>query len=97
MQYTASAYAQPVQRVFDDVLRPDIDVHVSHPSESRYLVDKIIYRAQILDGIEQRLYRPVTAAVGTAAGWVRRVHTGSVHAYLAYGAGGLLLMLVLSR
>jgi formate hydrogenlyase subunit 3/multisubunit Na+/H+ antiporter MnhD subunit len=97
MQYTASAYAEPVQRVFDDVLRPDIDVQVSHPSESRYLIEKVSYRARIADRIEQRLYRPVTAAVEAAAGWIRRVHTGSVHTYLGYGAAGLLLMLVLSR
>ena len=96
-QYTASAYAEPLQRVFDDVLRPDIDVQVSHPSESRYLIEKVTYRARIADGIEQRVYRPVTRAVESVAGLVRRVHSGSVHAYLAYGAAGLLLMLVLSR
>ena len=44
MQYTSSSFAEPLQRVFDDVLRPDIDVEVSHLSESRYLVAKVRYR-----------------------------------------------------
>jgi formate hydrogenlyase subunit 3/multisubunit Na+/H+ antiporter MnhD subunit len=97
MQYTASSYAQPIQRVFDDVLRPDIDVQVSHASESRYLIDKVSYRARILDGIEQRLYQPIIRGVVAAAELVRRAHTGSVHTYLAYGAAGLLVVLVLAR
>ena len=30
MQYTATSFAEPLQRVFDDVLRPDRDLDVSH-------------------------------------------------------------------
>ena len=37
MQYTATSFAEPLQRVFDDVLRPDTDVEVTHLAESRYL------------------------------------------------------------
>ena len=31
MQYTATSFAEPLQRVFDDVLRPDTDIEVTHP------------------------------------------------------------------
>jgi formate hydrogenlyase subunit 3/multisubunit Na+/H+ antiporter MnhD subunit len=37
MQYTAASFAEPVQRVFDDVLRPAHDLDVSHAAESRYV------------------------------------------------------------
>jgi hypothetical protein len=97
MQYTATSFAEPLQRVFDDVLRPDTDIEISHHVESQYLVDKVTFRAAFTDTIEQRLYRPVLRGVRTWAGWVRRAHSGSVHLYLAYGAFGLLLVLVLSR
>ena len=30
MEYTATSFAEPLQRVFDDVLRPDTDVDVTH-------------------------------------------------------------------
>ena len=97
MQYTATSFAEPLQRVFDDVLRPDTDIEVTHTAESRYLADKITYRTAIVDAIEERCYAPVIQAVAAAAGLVRRAHTGSVHLYLAYGALGVLVVLVVAR
>ncbi|MCV7353052.1 proton-conducting transporter transmembrane domain-containing protein [Mycobacterium parmense] len=97
MQYTATSFAEPLQRVFDDVLRPDTDIEVTHTPESQYLAEKIVYRTTIADGIEERFYRPVIHAVAAAAETVRRAHTGSVHLYLAYGALGVLTVLVVAR
>jgi hydrogenase-4 component B len=97
MQYTATSFAEPLQRVFDDVLRPDTDIEVTHLAESRYMVQTVTYRAEIADAIEQRTYPPVIRAVTAAAGLVRRAHTGSVHLYLAYGALGVLIVLVVAR
>ena len=97
MQYTATSFAEPLQRVFDDVLRPDTDVEVTHITESRYMADKVTYRTRIDDAIEDRLYRPVTRAVTAAAELVRRAHTASVHLYLGYGALGVLIVLVVAR
>lgn len=97
MQYTATSFAEPLQRVFDDVLRPDTDIEVTHSAESRYLADKITYRTRIADAIEERCYAPVILAVTAAAGLVRRAHPGSVHLYLAYGALGVLIVLVVAR
>ncbi|MGA8254381.1 MAG: hypothetical protein WB989_28150, partial [Mycobacterium sp.] len=97
MQYTATSFAEPLQRVFDDVLRPDTDIEVTHTPESQYLADKITYRSRIADAIEERCYTPVMRVVAAAAGMMRRAHTGSVHLYLAYGALGVLIVLVVAR
>jgi hydrogenase-4 component B len=97
MEYTATSFAEPLQRVFSDVLRPDVDVEVSHYSESHFLVEQIRYRSRIDDAIEHRLHRPVVAAVDWAAALLRRGHAGNVHVYLAYGGLALLVVLVLSR
>jgi hydrogenase-4 component B len=97
MQYTATSFAEPLQRVFDDVLRPDADLEISHYDESRYMVEQVAYRARVSDAIEQRLYRPIVRAVEIWADWVRRAHSGSVHLYLAFGALGLLIVLVVAR
>lgn len=35
MQYTATAYAEPLTRVFDDVLRPEHDIDITHHVGSR--------------------------------------------------------------
>lgn len=97
MQYTASAFAEPLQRVFDDVLRPDTDIEVSHLDESRYMLDRIRYRRQISDAVEARLYAPILRVVEAGAHLVRRAHNGRLHWYLGYGAVGLLIALVVAR
>ena len=97
MQYTATSFAEPLQRVFDNVLRPETDVEVTHYAESQYLVEKVTYRTLQADPVEQHLYAPVVRAVTAWAQYVRRAHPGSVHLYLAYGAIGLLVVLVVAR
>jgi hydrogenase-4 component B len=97
MQYTATSFAEPLQRVFDDVLRPDTDVEITHHAESRYLVERVAYRARLGDAVEERLYTPVIRAVTACAQWIRRLHSGSVHLYLAYGGLGLLIVLLVAR
>ncbi|WP_396912240.1 proton-conducting transporter membrane subunit [Mycolicibacterium sp.] len=97
MEYTATSFAQPLQRVFDDVLRPDTDIEVTHLAESRYMAQEVTYRSRIGDAIEERCYRPVLTAVAATASVVRRAHTGSVHLYLLYGALGVLIVLVVAQ
>jgi formate hydrogenlyase subunit 3/multisubunit Na+/H+ antiporter MnhD subunit len=97
MQYTATSFAEPLQRVFDNVLQPDTDVEVTHFAESQYLVEKVTYRTRMADPLEQRLYTPVVRAVTVWAQYVRRAHPGSVHLYLTYGAVGLLIVLLVAR
>ncbi|MHB1288554.1 hypothetical protein [Georgenia sp.] len=94
MQYTATAYAEPLTRVFDDVLRPENDIDITHHGESRYLVKSVHYRQRVSDRIENRLYPPLLAAASRWASVARRLQNGSVHRYLAYGLVGLLLVLI---
>lgn len=94
MEYTATSFAEPLQRVFDDVMRPEHDVDVTHHVESDYLVSSVAYHRAVPDRLEASLYRPVLRgafAVGRAA---RRLASGSVHRYLVYMLTALLLVLV---
>jgi hydrogenase-4 component B len=97
MQYTATSFAEPLQRVFDDVLRPDVDIDITHHAESRYLVEKVSYRTRVVDTIEASVYEPLLRWLSGWANLVRRAHSGSVHAYLAFGALGLIVALVVAR
>ena len=97
MQYTATSFAEPLQRVFDNVLRPESDVEVTHFAESQYLVEKVTFHTRLADPVEQRLYTPVVHAVIALAQVVRRAHNGSVHLYLTYGALGLLVVLLAAQ
>jgi hypothetical protein len=94
MQYTATSFAEPLQRVFDDVIRPSRDLNVSHLVESRYYIERIAYRTSNDDVIERQFYRPFIAGVrwwGQRARWFQN---GSVHRYLAYGFVALVIVLV---
>jgi hypothetical protein len=94
MQYTATSFAEPVQRVFDDVLAPRTDVAVTPRAESRYIIEKIIYQREVPDRIEHHLYRPLIRGYRTLAGLAPRLGNGSVHRYLGYGFTGVTALLI---
>jgi NADH:ubiquinone oxidoreductase subunit 5 (subunit L)/multisubunit Na+/H+ antiporter MnhA subunit len=97
MEYTATSFAEPLQRVFDDVLHPEIDIEVGHRAESRHYVESVSYRAATSDAFEQRLYAPILRAARRWGDTARTLHNGSVHRYLAYSLIVTLVVLVVSR
>ena len=94
MQYTATSYAEPLSRVFDDALRPERDLEVTHLSESRYLVERVQFRQQLEDVVEVRAYRPAVRLVDRIGLVARRLQNGSIHRYLAYSFVALVAVLV---
>ncbi|MFJ8383995.1 proton-conducting transporter membrane subunit [Streptomyces sp. NPDC094438] len=94
MAYTATSFAEPLQRVFDDVLAPEQDVDVTHARESAYLVERVRFSRRVPDRIEHRLYEPVLAALARTEQRARRLAVGSVHLYLGYGFFGLVVLLL---
>ena len=94
MQYTATSFGEPLQRVFADVLRPEIDVEVTHEVESRYYEQAISYESRVNDVFERHGYLPVLKYLTLYGRRVRRLQNGSVHRYLAFGFIALLVALV---
>jgi formate hydrogenlyase subunit 3/multisubunit Na+/H+ antiporter MnhD subunit len=97
MEYTATSFAEPLQRVFDDVLRPDLDVDIDHRVESRYYLEAVRYRQGIRDGVEHRLYAPVLRVAGWWGQAGRQLQNGSIHRYLAYAMVAVIVVLVAAR
>lgn len=100
MEYTATSFAEPLQRVFDDVVAPETDIDVTHLEESRYLVAAVEYRRRVPDRIERRLYQPVLTVISAWGAAGRRLAPGSVHRYLGYGfyaVTALLIVLAVTR
>ncbi len=95
MQYTATSYAEPLARVFDDALRPERDIEVTHTSESRYLVERVQFHLHLDDVVEKRVYRPLLALVDRCGSAARRLQNGSIHRYLGYSFLALVAVLVL--
>jgi len=95
MQYTATSYAEPLARVFDDALRPERDIEVTHTSESRYLVERVEFRQRLDDVVEARAYRPLLRVADRFGVAARRLQNGSIHRYLGYSFVALVGVLVL--
>lgn len=94
MQYTATSYAEPLTRVFDDALQPARDVEVTHVAESRYMAASVRYHQLLEDVVEVRLYRPVVRAAVRVGEAARGLQNGSLHRYLGLAFGALLVVLV---
>ena len=97
MEYTATSFAEPLQRVFSDVLHPQHDLEVTHNAESAWYVEAIEYQASIVDGIDHGVYQPAIRALRWWGERARGLQNGNVHRYLAYGFGGLLVVLLVAR
>jgi formate hydrogenlyase subunit 3/multisubunit Na+/H+ antiporter MnhD subunit len=94
MQYTATSYAEPLVRVFDDALQPRRDVQVSHADESRYLVSQVRFRQRVSDVVADRVYDPVVRGAAWLGVASRRIQNGSIHRYLGFSFTALLVVLL---
>jgi hydrogenase-4 component B len=97
MEYTATAFAEPLRRVFAELYRPAKDLTIDFHPESKYFVQSIEYRSEITPWFEKYLYDPCLWFVRLAASVARRLQSGSLSAYLVYGAIALLILLLTAR
>jgi hydrogenase-4 component B len=94
MEYTSTAFAEPLRRVFAELYRPTKDLSIDFHPESRYFVQSIEYHSEIVPWFERYLYAPVIARVRWWAIRTRAIQSGSAHAYLTYLVIALLGLLV---
>jgi hydrogenase-4 component B len=97
MEYTATAFAEPLKRVFAEIYRPMKELTVDFHPGSKYFVQSIGYRSEITPWFDQSLYRPFLQSARFVAQQVRRLQAGSLHLYLLYIAIVLTLLLVVAR
>src|SRR5262249_12977192 len=97
MEYTGSAFAEPLRRVFADLYRPTGDVTVETHPESSYFTQSIRYRRRIRTWFEDSLYQPLFNLVKPLGSSGRHIQSGSVHRYLTYLFAALLAFLLLAR
>ena len=89
-EFTATSFAEPLTRVFDDVLRPEQYVDVTPYAESSYLIESVTYRQQVPDRLEAAMYRPVLAAASSWGRWSRAWPTDACIATWPMGSSGCL-------
>ncbi|HEU5197901.1 MAG TPA: proton-conducting transporter membrane subunit, partial [Methylomirabilota bacterium] len=96
MEYTSTAYAEPLRRVFAELYRPTEDLTVDVHPESRYFVQSRTYRSEIAPWFERHAYAPLVRWVAAGAARTRAIQSGSAHVYLAYLGVALLALLAIS-
>ena len=97
MEYTATAFAEPLRRVFAELYRPTRDLSIDFHPESKYFVQSIEYRSEIHPWLERLLYDRPLLVLHRAATWVRRLQGGSLHLYLLYLTLAFLALLTATR
>jgi hypothetical protein len=100
MEYTSTAFAEPLRRVFAELYRPTQDLSIDFHPESRYFVQSIEYRSEILPWFERYLYAPLVARIRRWGLQARAIQSGSAHAYLTYlviALVGLLALLLVRQ
>ncbi len=97
MEYTATAFAEPLRRVFAALYRPTRDLSIDFHPASQYFVQSIEFHSEIHPWFERVLYDPLLHAIRTTATGARRLQGGSLHLYLVYMALALLVLLTVAR
>ncbi|MBI3960683.1 MAG: hydrogenase 4 subunit B [Chloroflexi bacterium] len=97
MEYTATAFAEPLRRVFAELYRPSKELTIDFHPESRYFVQSIAYKSEISPLFERWFYEPLLALIQRLARLVRRLQAGSLHLYLAYVVVVLVILLLSAR
>jgi hydrogenase-4 component B len=96
MEYTATAFAEPLRRVFRGLYRPTEAITVrSHP-DSPYFIQNIDYQSDVHPWVERVLYERLAAVFHRIAMHTRGLQSGSLHLYLSYLFGVLLFLLVIN-
>jgi len=95
MEYTSTAFAEPLRRVFAELYRPTQDLSIDFHPASKYFVQSIEYRSEIVPWFERYLYAPFVECLYWLARPVRAIQSGSAHTYLTYLVAALLGLLVL--
>ena len=97
MEYTATAFAEPLRRVFAEIYRPTKELTIDFHQDSKYFVQSIEYRSEVTPWFEKALYGPLLWSIRFLASLTRRLQSGSVHIYLFYISVALLILLLIAR
>jgi hydrogenase-4 component B len=89
-EYSATAFSKPVQVWFKGLYRPAREMEVTY--SSRYLKESFKFKSGIEQVFEKNIYTPVVDFVMAVSRKAKVIQTGSIHAYLGYIFGILVIL-----
>jgi len=92
-EYTATAFSKPLRMIFGALFRPRREIQAEF-DVSPYYPKAIHFESEIEPTFETHIYEPIWTAIQAIAARMRKIQTGSIHAYLAYIFVTLILLLL---
>ena len=96
MEYTATAFVQPIKRVFSTIYQPTVKLETEFLEESRYFAKQRHFEVHIEPVFQRYLYDPVVTFSSAVADRLRVIQAGSLHLYLTYIFITLILLLLIA-
>ena len=94
LNWTSAGFTKPLQLVMGAVLRPRREVQVHRAAG---VTTEVVYRGDVPNLIDERVYRPVIRGALAAARHARRLQSGSLGAYAGYLIGLVVVALAAGR
>lgn len=92
-EYTATAFSKPLRMIFAALFRPRREI-LAEFDVSPYFPKAIHFESEIQPTFETRFYEPLWNGILALSARLRKIQTGSIHAYLAYIFVTLILLLI---
>lgn len=92
-EYTACAFSKPVQMWFKNIFRPARELRASY-TVSPLIKESFKFEVHIEQIFERYIYSPVSDAILGRSRNIKRIQTGSIHAYLSYIFGTMVILML---
>lgn len=96
MEYTATGFSKSFRIIFSMIYQPKREVTIKH-AEHPYVKAEVAYRGEVEHLVEKYLYDPLLTGILWMGNKVKPIHSGSIHAYLAYLFITLIIGLLIVR
>jgi NADH:ubiquinone oxidoreductase subunit 5 (subunit L)/multisubunit Na+/H+ antiporter MnhA subunit len=97
MQYTATAFAMPLRRIFGHLFSIKEEVSLVPQSAHKAFPKRLNYRLRVLDRAWNWIYRPVVEVSFWLSRQAGRLQQGRIQSYLIYSFVTIIVLLVLAR
>lgn len=92
-EYTACAFSKPAQMWFKNIFRPERELRASY-TVSPLIKESFKFELHIEQIFERYIYLPVTDIIVGRSRTIKYIQTGSIHAYLAYIFGTMVILML---
>jgi len=92
-EYSGRAFSKPVQVWFKNLYRPEREIEATY-SSTPFLKESFKFESRVEQIFEENIYKPMVESILSRSRKIKAIQTGSIHAYLAYIFGTLVILFI---